>query len=124
VENMMNRLSDLSGKETGKIRATSVPAKPRTPNPRLYARIHAISLPDSTTAPPPQSDKLRASSNKNCHRTRKQLLPSIALNRPHASAHDMRMRSSAGHCGSPRRESGFLRGRRANPFVASWTKIL
>jgi hypothetical protein len=74
VENMMNRLSDLSGKETEKIRATSVPTNPRTPNPRLYARIHATSLPNNTTTPPPQSDKLRASSDKNCHRTRNLLL--------------------------------------------------
>jgi hypothetical protein len=74
VENMMYRLSDLSGKETGKIRATSVPAKPRTPDSRLYARIHAISLPDNTTTPPPQSDKLRVSSDKNCHIT-KSFLP-------------------------------------------------
>jgi hypothetical protein len=75
VENMMNRLSDLSGKETGKIRATSVPTNPRTPDSRTHTRIHAISLPDNTTAHPPQSDKLRTSSDKNCHRTRNQLSP-------------------------------------------------
>jgi hypothetical protein len=82
VENMMNRLSDLSGKETGKIRATSVPAKPRTPNLRLHTRIHAIFLPDNTTTLPPQSDKLRAESDKKCHRTKSQFPPPTTHARP------------------------------------------
>jgi hypothetical protein len=82
VENMMYRLSDLSGKETRKIRATSVPDKPRTPGSRPHARIHAIFLPDNTTAHPPQSDKLHTSSDKNCHRTGGQLPPPTAHARP------------------------------------------
>jgi hypothetical protein len=77
VENMMNRLSDLSGKEIEKVRATSVPTNSRTPDSRLYARIHAISLPDDTTTPSPQSDKLRASSDKNCHKTRSTFRPRL-----------------------------------------------
>jgi hypothetical protein len=82
VENMMNRLSDLSGKEIEKVRATSVPTNPCTPDSRLHARIHAIPPPDNTPTPPPQSDKLRASSDKKCHRTKSQLPPPSTHARP------------------------------------------